>query len=131
MLVNFFFVIIYLLQEIRNEIQRETDRLSGRNKGISSKSINLKIFSPYVLNLTLVDLPGITRVPTGDQPEDIEEQIRTMCFDFVSNPNAVILAVTAANQDISNSDGLKIARTVDPDGLRTIGVLTKVFCCNE
>ena len=115
------------LQEIRNEIQRETDRLSGRNKGISTKSINLKIFSPYVLNLTLVDLPGITRVPTGDQPEDIEDQIRTMCFDFVSNPNAVILAVTAANQDISNSDGLKIARTVDPDGLRTIGVLTKVI----
>ena len=51
--------------EIRNEIQRETERITGRNKGISNKSINLKIFSPYVLNLTLVDLPGITKVPTG------------------------------------------------------------------
>lgn len=55
--------------EIRNEIQRETERVSGRNKGISNKSINLKIFSPHVLNLTLVDLPGITKIPTGDQPE--------------------------------------------------------------
>lgn len=105
---------------------RETDRVTGRNKGISNKTINLKIFSPYVLNLTLVDLPGVTKVPTGDQPEDVEEQIRNMCFEFTSNPNAIILAVTAANQDLANSDGLKMARSVDPEGERTIGVLTKV-----
>ena len=84
--------------------------MTGRNKGISDKTINLRIYSPFVLNLTLVDLPGITRVPTGDQPEDIEDQIRNMCVDFISNPNAVILAVTSANQDVSNSDGLKLAR---------------------
>ncbi len=71
-------------------------------------------------------MPGITKVPTGDQPEDIEDQIREMCVEFASNPNAIILAVTAANQDLANSDGLKLARTVDPDGERTIGVLTKV-----
>eukprot|EP01038_Epipyxis_sp_PR26KG_P014828 gene14828-19921_t len=112
--------------EIRLEIQRETDRVTGKNKGISNKSINLKIFSPHVLNLTLVDLPGITRVPTGDQPENIEELIRTMCEEFITNPNAIILAVSAANQDLVNSDGLKLARSVDPDGVRTIGVLSKV-----
>jgi dynamin 1-like protein len=112
--------------EIRDEIVRETDRVTGKNKGISNKPINLKIFSPFVLNLTLVDLPGITKVPTGDQPEDVEELIRNMCFDFISNPNAIILAVTAANQDLANSDALKLARAVDPDGERTVGVLTKV-----
>lgn len=116
----------YDFNQIRDEIVRETDRVTGRNKGISNKSINLKIFSPHVLNLTLVDLPGVTRVPTGDQPEDVEEQIRNMCLEFISNPNAIILAVTAANQDLANSDGLKLARLVDPEGERTIGVLTKV-----
>ena len=116
----------YDFGEIRNEIQRETERVSGRNKGISNKSINLKIFSPHVLNLTLVDLPGITKIPTGDQPEDVEEQIRSMCLEFISNPNAIILAVTAANGDLVNSDGLKMGRAVDPEGERTIGVLTKV-----
>jgi dynamin 1-like protein len=116
----------YDFTEIRAEIARETERVTGKNKGISSKSINLKIFSPHVLNLTLVDLPGITKVPTGDQPEDVEEQIRSMCYEFTSNPNAIILAVTAANHDIVNSDGLKMARAVDPDGERTVGVLTKV-----
>jgi len=118
--------VFYDFNEIRTEIERETERLTGKNKGISNKSINLKIYSPYVLNLTLVDLPGVTKVPTGDQPEDVEQQILTMCLEFISNPNAIVLAVSAANQDLANSEGLKLARAVDPDGLRTIGVLTKV-----
>lgn len=112
--------------EIRKEIEKETDRITGKNKGISNKSINLKIYSPFVLNLTLVDLPGVTKVPVGDQPVNIEEQIRDMCMEFISNPNSIVLAVTSANTDLANSDALKMAREVDPDGLRTIGVLTKL-----
>lgn len=111
---------------IREEIIRETDRVTGTNKGISNKSINLKIYSPHVLNLTLVDLPGTTKVPVGDQPKDIEAQILAMCMEFISNPNAIILAVSAANQDLANSDGLKMAQAVDRDGERTLCVLTKV-----
>lgn len=88
--------------------------------------INLRIFSPNVLTLTLVDLPGLTKVPVGGQPQDIERQIREMILKYISKSNAIILAVTAANTDLANSDGLKLAREVDPDGLRTIGVLTKI-----
>lgn len=94
--------------------------------GISPNPINLRIFSPNVLTLTLVDLPGLTKVPVGDQPRDIERQIKDMLIKYISKPNAIILAVTAANTDLANSDGLKLARDVDPDGTRTIGVLTKV-----
>ena len=78
------------------------------------------------MNLTLVDLPGITKVSVGDQPVDIEDQIREMCLHYISNPNAIILAVTAGNTDLANSDALKMARSVDPEGVRTIGVLTKL-----
>ena len=113
-------------QKIRQEIVRETDRLTGSNKGISNEAISLKIFSPHVLALTLVDLPGITKVPVGDQPENIEEQIQEMILEFISNPNAIILAVTAANTDVANSDALQIAKAVDPYSNRTIGVLTKL-----
>jgi len=49
-----------------------------------------------------------------------------MCLEFISNPNAIILAVTPANIDLVNSEGLKLAREIDPDGDRTVGVLTKV-----
>lgn len=112
--------------DIREEIVRETDRLTGRNKGISPQALHLKIFSPRVLQLTLVDLPGMAKVALGDQPADIEEQIRSMCLEHISNPNAIILAVTPANTDLANSDALKLARIVDPMGDRTIGVLTKL-----
>lgn len=113
-------------QQIRQEIVKETDRLTGNNKGISNSPIQLKIFSPRVLALTVVDLPGMTKVPVGDQPENIEEQIHDMILQFISNPNAIILAVTAANTDIANSDALQLAKAADPYGNRTIGVLTKL-----
>lgn len=112
--------------EIRKEIEAETDRVTGSNKGISNKPINLKIYSPHVLNLTLVDLPGITKVPVGDQPEDIEKQIRTLVRSYICNPNCIILAVTPANVDLANSDALKLAKSIDPEGNRTIGVCTKI-----
>ncbi|EOD52983.1 putative vacuolar dynamin-like gtpase protein [Neofusicoccum parvum UCRNP2] len=117
--------------KIREEIVRETEAKTGRNAGISPAPINLRIYSPNVLTLTLVDLPGLTKVPIGDQPRDIERQIREMVLKQISKPNAIILAVTAANTDLANSDGLKLAREVDPEGQRTIGVLTKVDLMDE
>ncbi|XP_051976155.1 dynamin-1-like protein isoform X3 [Xyrauchen texanus] len=112
--------------EIRQEIENETERISGNNKGISDEPIHLKIFSPHVVNLTLVDLPGITKVPVGDQPKDIELQIRELILKYISNPNSIILAVTAANTDMATSEALKVAREVDPDGRRTLAVVTKL-----
>lgn len=112
--------------DVRNEIKEETDRAAGAGKAISSEPINLKIFSPRVLNLTLVDLPGITKVPVADQPEDIEMLINQLCLQYVQNPNCVILAVTPANTDMATSEGLKLAKMVDPDGRRTLCILTKL-----
>ncbi|KAG0555684.1 hypothetical protein M758_12G191700 [Ceratodon purpureus] len=111
---------------IRKEIQAETDRELGTNKGISEKQIRLKIFSPNVLNITLVDLPGITKVPVGDQPNDIEARVRTMILSYIKHETCIILAVSPANADLANSDALQMARIADPDGSRTIGVITKL-----
>ncbi|XP_038213103.1 dynamin-1-like protein isoform X1 [Zerene cesonia] len=112
--------------QIREEIERETDRMAGSNKGICPEPINLKIYSTKVVNLTLVDLPGITKVPIGDQPEDIENQIRNLIIKHIANPNSIILAVTAANTDMATSEAIKMAKEVDPDGRRTLAVVTKL-----
>ena len=79
-----------------------------------------------MLNLTLIDLPGITKVPVGDQPADIEQQIREMLLTYLNNPNSIILAVSSANTDFSTSEALKLARDADPDGRRTLAVVTKL-----
>ncbi|PQQ20989.1 dynamin-related protein 3A-like isoform X2 [Prunus yedoensis var. nudiflora] len=116
----------YDFSEIRAEIQAETEREAGLNKGVSDKQIRLKITSPNVLNMTLVDLPGITKVPVGDQPNDIEARIRKMVMTHISQQNCIILAVTPANSDLATSDALQMAREADPAGFRTIGVITKL-----
>lgn len=113
-------------EEIRQEIENETDRIAGTNKGIVHDAIHLRIYSPKVLNLTLVDLPGLTKVPVGDQPEDIESQIREMVLKYIGNPNSIILAVTSANTDMATSESLKLSKEVDPDGRRTLAVITKL-----
>lgn len=69
-----------------------------------------------MLNLTLIDLPGMTKVAVGDQPHDIEHQIRDMLMQFITKESCLILAVTPANTDLANSDALKIAKEVDPQG---------------
>ena len=84
------------------------------------------LFSPFVcfdffdfflvLNLTLIDLPGLTKVPVGDQPIDIEMQIRNMILTYINKPSCLVLAVTPANIDLANSDALKMAKEVDPAG---------------
>lgn len=117
---------IFDFSRVREEIQKETDRGCGAGQAVSSAAIRLRISSPHVLTMTLVDLPGITKVPVGDQPSDIEARIREMIHEYIQHESCIILAVHPANQDLANSDALTTARAVDPDGLRTVGVLTKL-----
>ncbi|ERN01037.1 hypothetical protein AMTRI_Chr03g145800 [Amborella trichopoda] len=111
---------------VRKEIQDETDRMTGKSKQISPIPIHLSIYSPNVVNLTLIDLPGLTKVAIEGQPESIVGDIENMVRSYVEKPNSIILAISPANQDIATSDAIKLAREVDPTGERTFGVLTKL-----
>ena len=75
-------------------------------------------FRDVVLNLTLIDLPGLTKIAVGDQPVDIEMQIRSMILTYITKSSCLILAVTPANIDLANSDALKLAKEVDPAGIK-------------
>ncbi|CAN6479827.1 unnamed protein product [Victoria cruziana] len=111
---------------VRKEIADETDRITGRTKQISNVPIHLSIYSPNVVNLTLIDLPGLTKVAVEGQPDSIVQDIENMVRSYVEKPNCIILAISPANQDIATSDAIKLAREVDPSGERTFGVLTKL-----
>ncbi|CAL4894783.1 unnamed protein product [Urochloa decumbens] len=111
---------------VRKEIADETDRETGRSKQISPVPIHLSIYSPKVVNLTLIDLPGLTKVAVEGQPDSIVHDIENMVRSYIEKPNCIILAVSPANQDLATSDAIKISREVDPKGERTFGVLTKI-----
>ena len=112
--------------KVREIIEALTDEVCKSNKNIIDKPIILNVYSPTCPDLTLVDLPGITRVPVGDQPENIEEITKNMAIRYIDDPLTIILCVIAANCDIAISDGLKLAKEIDKSGSRTLGVLTKL-----
>ncbi|KAG9140648.1 hypothetical protein Leryth_006842 [Lithospermum erythrorhizon] len=118
--------IFFLAALVRKEIADETDRVTGKTKQISPVPIHLSIYSPNVVNLTLIDLPGLTKVAVEGQPESIVQDIENMVRSYVEKPNCIILAISPANQDIATSDAIKLSREVDPAGDRTFGVLTKL-----
>lgn len=92
---------------------------------VSDDPINLKIYSPHVPDLTLIDLPGYIQLSSMDQPETLKEQIASLCDRYIREPN-IILAVCAADVDLANSPALHASKKVDPFGMRTIGVITKM-----
>lgn len=92
---------------------------------VSDDPIQLRIYSPNVPDLSLIDLPGYIQVTGADQPPELKEKISELCEKYIRSPN-VILAISAADVDLANSTSLRASRKVDPRGERTIGVITKM-----
>jgi len=103
-----------------------TDKVCGSNANIVDQPIVLNVYSPTCPNLTLIDLPGITLMPVGDQPHDIESITKNMAARYVSDPRTIILCVVAANKDIATQEGLRMARQIDRQGVRTVCAVTKI-----
>uniref|UniRef100_A0A8D2DRI8 Dynamin-3 n=1 Tax=Sciurus vulgaris TaxID=55149 RepID=A0A8D2DRI8_SCIVU len=101
-------------EEVRHEIEAETDRVTGMNKGISPIPINLRVYSPH------------------EPAPDIEHQIREMIMQFINQGE--LPGFWRSLQPIliwPTQDALKLAKEVDPQGLRTIGVITKLDLMDE
>jgi GTP-binding protein EngB required for normal cell division len=112
--------------KVRETIEKLTDDVCAGEKNIVDKPIVLNVYSQTCPDLTLIDLPGITRVPVGKQPKNIEEITKKMAIRYCEDPMTIMLCVIAANSDIATSDGLKMAKELDKKGTRTLGVLTKL-----
>jgi len=117
----------YDFEEIRREIEEETRRhTQKRGTIVSPVPMTLRIVSPHLPGLSMVDMPGITKVAIDGQPKSIVQELENMAREYVKHENVIVLAVTPANADLATSDALRLAREVDPTGERTIGVLTKI-----
>ncbi|XP_052004387.1 interferon-induced GTP-binding protein Mx-like [Xyrauchen texanus] len=111
--------------DIENAVLNAQNVLAGTGEGISHEMITLEIQSSDVPDLTLIDLPGIARVATGNQPKDIEKQIKCLIEKFIKRQETISLVVVPANIDIATTEALQMASKVDLTGQRTLGILTK------
>ena len=116
--------------EVRANIEMLTDKVAG-NKSISADPIILNVFGPQIPDLTVIDLPGITKISVGDQPQNIEQLTKDLVRKYCEDPGALILCVIPANIDLATSESLQFARLLDPRGERTLGVLTKIDLMDE
>lgn len=92
---------------------------------VSDDPIQLRIYSPRIPDLSLIDLPGYIQVTGFDQPTELKTKISELCDKYLKSPN-IILAISAADVDLANSTALRASRRIDPRGERTIGVITKM-----
>ncbi|KAM6979539.1 interferon-induced GTP-binding protein Mx3-like [Aplochiton taeniatus] len=111
--------------EVEQKIREAQDEMAGVGMGISDDLISLEISSPDVPDLTLIDLPGIARVAVKGQPENIGEQIKRLIQKFIKKQETISLVVVPCNVDIATTEALQMAQEVDPQGERTLGILTK------
>jgi vacuolar protein sorting-associated protein 1 len=120
-------------KNILDKINSITIKTAGKDMNISSKPIFLRIYNPSIPNLSFIDLPGLTMVACTDrgQPIDIKEKIREIVGEYIRPKKTIILAVMPARTDIEADVALDIIKEYDPNGERTIGILTKVDLMNE
>ncbi|KAF8038492.1 hypothetical protein BT93_B1133 [Corymbia citriodora subsp. variegata] len=110
---------------IAKAINDATDEIAGHGKGVSNTPLTLVIKKYGIPDLTMIDLPGITRVPLHGQPENIYEQISEMIMEYIRPEESVILNVLSATVDFSTCDSIRMSQMVDKTGRRTLAVVTK------
>jgi GTP-binding protein EngB required for normal cell division len=121
------------LDQVREEIRLQTVKRAGPKLGISDVPIIIRVSSPKIHDLSIVDLPGLTFEANlqEDQPEDIDVQITNMIKKYIENPRSIILLIVQATNDIGYEPTMKIVKSIDPKGLRTVGVFTKIDLMNK
>ena len=119
--------------EIRSMIKQLTNQYAGNDMNITDSPIYLRIYSPNIPNLSLVDLPGLTMVACTDkgQPKDIKERIRNLIGTYIKKKSSLIMAVMPARTDIEADIALDLIKEYDPRCERTVGILTKIDLMNE
>ena len=112
--------------EIEAAINAATDAIAGTNKGVSEEPISLHIRKLNAPDLTMIDLPGITRVPVHGQPENIYDQIASMIQHYITPKESIILNVLSATVDFPTCESVRMSQQADREGQRTLAVVTKV-----
>ncbi|KAL8543637.1 hypothetical protein ACS0TY_004274 [Phlomoides rotata] len=112
-------------ENISAAIINATNEIAGQGKGISNHPLTLVVKKKGVPDLTMVDLPGITRVPVQGQPQDIYEQISNIITEFITPEESIILNVLSASVDFSTCESIRMSQCVDKSGQRTLAVVTK------
>jgi hypothetical protein len=114
------------LRDIPDEVDKLTSEIAGDAKDVVDVPLELTVYRKDQDDLTLIDLPGITRVAQNGQHKNIEDTIVQMYSRYMKPEEAILLNVVTAVVDFSTSKALQLSRELDPTCKRTVVCVTKV-----
>jgi len=101
-----------------------TSSLVSRNS-FSEDTLRVEVSHPDWPQSTLVDLPGLIHSPNPGQSSADVRLVKDLVKRYMKRERSIILAVVSAGNDLANQEVLHLAQQIDPDGKRTLGVITK------
>lgn len=104
---------------------KETMGLDGDAKAFSNDILRVEVSGPSQPHLTLVDLPGLFQAGNKAQSDTDAQVVKDLVLSYMKRSRSIILAVVSAKNDFANQIVTKYARELDPQGLRTLGIITK------
>ncbi|KAL2192898.1 P-loop containing nucleoside triphosphate hydrolase protein [Corynascus similis CBS 632.67] len=99
--------------------------ITVHGRAFAKDILRIEVTGPNHPHLTIVDLPGLIHSETKSQTASDVQLIQDVVQSYMREPRCIILAVVSAKNDFANQVVLKLARTADPRGTRTLGVITK------
>ncbi|KAL5608679.1 hypothetical protein FOVSG1_003360 [Fusarium oxysporum f. sp. vasinfectum] len=88
-------------------------------------TLRVELSGPEQPHLTMVDLPGLFRGGNKSQSDADISIVHDMVERYMARPRSIILTVVSAKYEYVLQEVTLMAKKADPEGLRTMGLITK------